>query len=84
MCCPPGFLEEFFALSQVTMSQIGTRNDKNTKCSIFRTFYFSFQKFSTDFVNWNVEKGQQGKIVLSSMHEKEDEKTSYAFLRQFL
>ena len=28
-------------------------------------------KFSTDFVNWNVEKGQQGKYVLSIITRKE-------------
>ena len=39
---------------------------KNPKFSNFQSFYAIFVKFSTDFVNWNVEKSQQGTNLLSS------------------
>ena len=39
---------------------------KNTKFSKFQCFYAIFVKFSTDFVDWNVEKTQQGTNLLSS------------------
>ena len=48
-------------------SQIDTENDKSDKFSNFNRFYAFFSKFSTDIVNWNVEKGQQGRSVFSSM-----------------
>ena len=37
-----------------------------SKISNFRRLYAFFPKFSTDFVDWNVKKGQQRKNVLSS------------------
>ena len=49
------------------LSQIDTKNDKNRNVSKILCI---FSKFSTDFVNWNVENGQQGKHVLSSMLRK--------------
>ena len=53
------------------MSQIDTENgQKSQKFPIFKDFMHFFQIF-TDFANWNVEKGQQGKKVLSSMLRKE-------------
>ena len=45
------------------MSQIDTENDKNSKFSTFQSFYAFLVKFLTDFVDWNVEKRQQGKII---------------------
>ena len=39
---------------------------KNPKFSNFQSFYAIFVKFSTDFVDWNVEKSQQGTNLLSS------------------
>ena len=44
------------------MSQIETENDKkNQRFPIFQDFMHFF-KFSTDFVDWNIEKGQQEKL----------------------
>ena len=40
------------------MSQIDTENDK--KISNFQCFHAFFVEVSTDFVHWNVLKGQQG------------------------
>ena len=48
------------------MSQINTEIDKKPKIFQFSKILCIFSKFLTDFVNWNVEKGQQGKNVLSS------------------
>ena len=53
------------------MSQIDTESDKNPKNFQFSKISCNFSKFLTDFANWNVEKGQQGKKVLSSMLRKE-------------
>ena len=39
---------------------------KNPKFSKFQNFYAIFVKFSTDFVDWKVEKSQQGTNLLSS------------------
>ena len=36
------------------------------KISNFQSFYPIFVKYSTDFVNWNVEKSQHGTNLLSS------------------
>ena len=36
------------------------------KFSKFQSFYAIFVKFSTDFVDWNVEKSQQGTNLLCS------------------
>ena len=49
------------------MSQIYTENYKDPRnFSIFEDFFAFFSKFLTDFVDWNVEKGQQGKNVFST------------------
>ena len=50
------------------MSQIDT--EKKTKTQKFDNFMQIFTKFLTNFVNWNGEKGQPGKKVLSSMPGK--------------
>ena len=39
---------------------------KIPKLSNFQTLYAFFSKISTNFVDWNVEKGQKGNNVLSS------------------
>ena len=50
------------------MSQSDTENDKNARNFQFSKIlclFFFLQNFD-NFVDWNVEKGQQGKNVLSS------------------
>ena len=48
-------------------SQIETENDKNpTIFQISKILCSFFSKFLTDLMDWNVEKGQQGKNVLST------------------
>ena len=50
----------------VKMSQIDTKNyKKNPKISLFLKTLCIFSKLSTYFVDWNVRKSQQGKIVSS-------------------
>ena len=66
--CPVVFHGEITAMLWIKMSQIDTENDKNLN---FQRFFCIFSKFLTDFVDWNVEKGQQGKNVLSSMFSEE-------------
>ena len=61
--CPVGFSEEMIAAFQMKKSQINTENDKHPKNF---PFYKVFRNFSSDFGNWNVLKGQQGKGWLSS------------------
>ena len=39
---------------------------KNPKFSKFQSFHAIFVKFSRDFVDWNVEKSQEGTNLLSS------------------
>ena len=49
------------------MYQIETETDKKPKIFQFSKFFYAiFVKFSTDFVDWNVEKSQQGTNLLSS------------------
>ena len=64
--CPVGFSEEIIAVFHMKKSQIDTENDKIPKIFNFQKVYAFSPKFSTDFVDWNVKKGQQGKSVLSS------------------
>ena len=68
-CYLVDFSEKIIAVFEVKMSQIDTGNDKNPKLPVLKDF-MHFSKFSTDFVSWNVEKGPQGKNVLSSMRRK--------------
>ena len=58
--------QELIAVFQIKVSQIDTENDKKPKTFHFSIFFAIFVKFLTDFVNCNVEKGQQGKNLLSS------------------
>ena len=46
--------------------KVAPKKTKNTKFSNFQSFYAVVVKFMTDFVDWNVRKGQQGKSLLSS------------------
>ena len=63
--CPVGFSEEVIAVFNWKKSRIDTENDKNPKIFQFsQSVYAFFPKFLTDFVDWNVEKGQQKKCVL--------------------
>ena len=46
---------------------------KTLKMCYFEWFYAFFPNFLTDFINWNVDMGQQGKIVLySKLRKKTD------------
>ena len=58
---PVVFTEEIIAMFCSKMSQIDIENDKNPKSFQFSKISCISSKFLTDFVNWNVEKGQQGK-----------------------
>ena len=58
---PEVFIEERIPMFQLKMSQIDTENDKKPKSFQFSKISCIFSKFLTDFVNWNVEMGQQGK-----------------------
>ena len=49
------------AIFWLKMSQIDTEIDKNPKKFQFSKISCIFSKFLTDFANWNVENGQQGK-----------------------
>ena len=50
-------------------SHIDTENEENPK-KIFSRVLCIFPKFLTDFVNWNVDTRQQGKIALPSKLRK--------------
>ena len=45
--------------------KIITKMTKFSKFFDFQSFYAIFVKFSTDFVDWNVEESQQGTSLLS-------------------
>ena len=53
--------EEFVDVSLVKMWLIDTKVTKITKFANFQIFNAFFVKVLTDFVDWNVLKGQQGK-----------------------
>ena len=71
VCRPVGLSEEIIAVFEMKKSQIDTENDKNPISFLFSKVLCNFSKFSTDFVNFNVEKGQQRKKGLSSLLRKE-------------
>ena len=58
---PVVFNEDIIAIFWLKMSQIDTEKDKNPKNFQFSKISCIFSKLLTDFANWNVEKGQQGK-----------------------
>ena len=66
MCCPVGFFEEFTAVFFVKMSRIDAENYKKPKIFQFAMFLCFFVYVSTDFVDWDVLKGQQGKSGVSN------------------
>ena len=66
ICCPVGFSKELNAVFKVKMSKINTENDKKPKNFQFPKFLCILSKFLSDYVDWNSEKDQQGKTLLSS------------------
>ena len=66
MCSPVGFSDALFSVFWVKVSQINTEYDKNPQTFQFSKNLCILFKFVTDFVNLNVENGQEGKNVLSS------------------
>ena len=60
--CPVVFSEEFIAFFEMKKSQGDTENDKKSIISqIFKKLRI-FSKFSQEFADRNIKKGQQGKI----------------------
>ena len=57
--------EEFIAFFK-KMPQIDSEDDKNPKFSNFQSFYAFFVEVSTNFEDWKLLKGQQGKSWSSS------------------
>ena len=64
--CPVGFSKEIIAVFPMKKFQIDTENDKNPKFSNFQRFYAFFPTFLKEFVDWNNEKGQREKNLLTS------------------
>ena len=64
--CPAGFYEEIIAGFWMKNLKLTPKMTKNQKTPDFYRFYALFVKVLTDFVNCNVETGQQGKNGLSS------------------
>ena len=58
--CPIVFYEEINAV--FFKRKILLKMTKITNFPDFQSFYATFVKFSTDFVDWYVEKGIQGKL----------------------
>ena len=63
---PVVFNEEVFAMFCMKMSQFDTKLTKVSKIFQFSKILCIFSQILTDFVDWNVEKVQQGKNVLST------------------
>ena len=81
MCCPVGIFEEFIAVFEVKMSQLTPKATTNSKFSNFQRFYAFFVEVSTEFVNWKILKGQQGKGWLSST--KNDKEPKFSNFQRF-
>ena len=64
--CAVVFYEEIIALFELKNLKLKPKMTKNPKLSNFQSFYAVFVEFMTDFFEWNVKKGQQGKKLLSS------------------
>ena len=60
--CPVGSSEGLIAVFQMKNLKLTPKKAKVQKVSIFQCFYAFFVKFWTDFVNWIVLRGQQGKV----------------------
>ena len=75
---PAGLSEKIIAVFQLKKTQMDT--EKNKKSQNFPNFkdFLHFPQFSTDCVDWNVGKGQQGKNVSSSMLREEINATETA------
>ena len=69
--CPVVFYVEMIAMIRMKKSQIDTENDKNPENFLFSNILRTLPKISTNFVNCNIETGQQGKNVLSTLLRKE-------------
>ena len=65
-CCPVGFSVALISVFEVNMSQITTEFDKKHKIFQFSKTLCIFFKLLTVFMDWNADKSQQGKNVLSS------------------
>ena len=61
ICCALAFYEEIIAVFKLKNFKLKPKMTKNPKFSNFQSFYAVFVKFMTDFFEWNVKKGQQGK-----------------------
>ena len=60
--CSVGFSGKITAVFSLRKNlKVTTKVTKNPKVFHFLSFYSTFVQISTKFVNWNVEKGQQGK-----------------------
>ena len=68
--CTVVFHGNIIAVFQTKMSQIDTENDKKPKLFQFSKFISFSPTFFTDFVDWKVEKGQQGKMCFPVCLEK--------------
>ena len=64
ICSPVGFSDALILVFYLKMSQTNTEYDKSSWIFQFaKVLCHFFFKFLTDFVNWNIEKGQQRKNV---------------------
>ena len=46
--------------------KLAPKMTKKNQIKTFSKLLSNFMRFSTNFVDWNIEKSQQGKILLSS------------------
>ena len=65
-CCPVGFSVALISVFEVNMSQITTEFDNKHQIFQFSKTLCIFFKLLTVFMDWNADKSQQGKNVLSS------------------
>ena len=70
--CPVVIYEEIIAVLSLKKSQIDTEFHKKHKVFQFTKFDAIFIKFSTDSVDWNVEKAQHGRNSLFSRLSRRD------------
>ena len=69
--CPVVFSEKFIGIFSMKVSQSDTENDRNIIIFQFSKILCIYPEFSTDFVDWNSERGQQGKKMVSSRRFEE-------------
>ena len=65
ICCPVVLSEELTAVFKLK-NILNWHRPKKLKIFQFSKFLCNYRQFSTDFVNWNVEKSQHGTNLLSS------------------